>query len=231
MTETAERALRKDAELNRQRILAAAREVFAEHGFDATLHDVAAYAGVGVGTIYRRFPSKEVLIDALFERRVDELGDLAETASQDPDAWNALVAFFERTMQMMAEDRGFMEILQNPAHGLERVAQSRDRIGPLIVGIIERARLQGKLREDFEATDLALIQIALAALIDKTRDIDPEVYRRYLAMFLDGIRADRGPVSAMPVQALDGHRAQEAMMYSRPRRSNGAMPDDGGDRS
>ena len=114
--------LRKDAALNRQRILDAASEAFAEHGLDVTLNDVAAWAGVGVGTVYRRFANKEELIDELFERRLDRLGELAAEVGEDPDAWHALTTFLEGSMQLMLEDRGFMEILQNPDHGLTRVA-------------------------------------------------------------------------------------------------------------
>ena len=85
------RPLRRDAERNRQRILEAAAEVFTERGFAATLDDVARHAGVGVGTVYRRFPDKAALADALFDERIDALVTLAEQARDEPDAWAALV--------------------------------------------------------------------------------------------------------------------------------------------
>ncbi len=101
-----------------------ASEAFAEHGLDVTLNSVDAYAGVGVGTVYRRFATKEALIDELFERRLDRLGDLADALSRDADAWNAPTAFLEGSMQLMLEDRGFMAILQHPDPGVARVRQN-----------------------------------------------------------------------------------------------------------
>ena len=99
------RTLRKDAERNRQRILEAAAEVFTERGFEATLDDVARHAGVGVGTVYRRFPDKGSLADALFMERIDRLVGMAEHTQDQPDAWAALVSFLENAAGMLAGDR------------------------------------------------------------------------------------------------------------------------------
>src|SRR3954451_8548625 len=96
------RPLRKDAERNRQRILDAARELFAERGLQATLDDVAHRAGVGVGTVYRRFPDKEQLIDALFESRLDQMAALAEDGLTDADSWRGLVTFLEGVLSLQA---------------------------------------------------------------------------------------------------------------------------------
>src|SRR3954447_8430265 len=92
------RNLRKDAAINRERLLTAASELFAEHGLNVTLNDIAHHAGVGVGTAYRRFANKEAVIDALFEQRLEEVAKVAEAALADPDAWNGLVAFLERAL-------------------------------------------------------------------------------------------------------------------------------------
>src|ERR1700733_9320957 len=100
------RPLRRDAERNRQRILEAPAAVFTERGFAATLDDVARHAGVGVGTVYRRFPDKASLAGALFDERIDTLITLAEQARDEPDAWAALVAFLERSAEMLTGDRG-----------------------------------------------------------------------------------------------------------------------------
>jgi AcrR family transcriptional regulator len=90
------RPLRRDAERNRQRILAAAGELFAERGLSVTLDDIARHAGVGVGTVYRRFPDKNELIDALFEDRLKALCAAAEAALASDDPWDGLVLFLER---------------------------------------------------------------------------------------------------------------------------------------
>src|SRR4051794_32398592 len=109
-TESSERPLRKDAERNRQRILAAAGELFSEAGLSATLDAVAERAGVGVGTVYRRFPDKEALIDALFEERIDQIVAIAQECSALDDSWDALRCFFERSITLHGQDRALKEI-------------------------------------------------------------------------------------------------------------------------
>src|SRR3954447_5600139 len=104
--EAAERPLRSDAERNRQRILAAAAEVFAERGLGVSLDDVAAAAGVGVGTVYRRFPDKDSLIEALFEQKIHGIEELARTSLEIEDAWEAFSGFMRAMCRMQAEDRG-----------------------------------------------------------------------------------------------------------------------------
>src|ERR1700712_2178821 len=96
--EEATHSLRKDAAVNRERLLTAASELFAERGLNVTLNDIAHHAGVGVGSAYRRFPNKEAVIDALFEKQLDDLASLAEQALQDADAWHGLVSFLERSL-------------------------------------------------------------------------------------------------------------------------------------
>src|ERR1700709_1701522 len=100
MLEATTRSLRKDAAINRERILAAASELFAEHGLEITLNDIAHHAGVGVGTAYRRFANKEEVIDALFEQRLQAVAAVAHEALDDPDAWRGLETFLQRTLDM-----------------------------------------------------------------------------------------------------------------------------------
>ena len=210
MPDPTERPLRKDAERNLERLLTAAGELFAERGLDITLHDIARQAGVGVGTAYRRFANKEAVIDAYFESKLDQVGRLAEEALRDPDPWNGLVTYIEQASALQMEDRGLMQIFRNPSRGQERVAQASARIAPLILAIVERAREHGKLRADFQGTDLPMIQLALTTLMDVTRAFEPSLYRRYLALFLDGMRGDRGPISELPVEALSVEEAGRA---------------------
>jgi AcrR family transcriptional regulator len=102
-----ERPLRRDAERNRRRILEAARELFAECGLGVTLNDVAHHAGVGGGTVYRRFPDKAQLIDALFKERIEEFAELMNSALDDPDPWPAFVRFLEQSLELQAK-RGWI---------------------------------------------------------------------------------------------------------------------------
>src|SRR5438477_701814 len=124
----AERPLRKDAERNRQRILAAARELFAERGLAATLNDVAHEAGVGVGTVYRRFPNKAELVDALFDQYMERLTEVINEALEDPDAWRGLVLFLERMLELQVADRALGELFVGAAGGFERIARARERL-------------------------------------------------------------------------------------------------------
>src|SRR5689334_20697525 len=119
MASTAPRP-RKDVVRNRQRILDAAQELFAERGLGVTLHDIADRAGVGVGTIYRHFPDKAELIDLLFEERLERMEELAHQALADPDPWHAVVWFHERSLELQSRDRGLKELLLGIPEAPER---------------------------------------------------------------------------------------------------------------
>jgi AcrR family transcriptional regulator len=209
-----DRPLRRDAEINRQRLLTAASELFAQRGLDVTLNDIAHHAGVGVGTAYRRFANKEQVIDALFEQRLDQVAAVAVRAVEDPDAWRGLTTFLERSLQMQLVDRGLTELLNNPHLRQHRVSEARDRIAPLVDAIVDRAKAQGVLRADAEGSDAIFVQVALTAVMDSTRDVQPALYRRYLTIFLDGMRADRGRLTPLPVAAISTEQTHAIMTNS-----------------
>src|SRR3954470_14048210 len=173
--------LRRDAERNRQRILAVAVDAFAEGGIGVTMDEIARRAGVGVGTVYRRFPDKELLIEALFDERIDELVALAEAARDDPDPTAGLARFFETFLAVQAADRGLKDVVLGTARGAGRAARARDRIGPIVDELLARALRAGDVRRDVTGSDLALIQFMLGAVIDFTHDVAPETWRRMLA--------------------------------------------------
>src|SRR4051794_23656707 len=201
--ETSDRPLRKDAERNRQRILAAAGELFAEVGLGATLDAVAERAGVGVGTVYRRFPDKESLIDALFEERIDAVVAIARDCAAMEDSWAALVCFLDRAVTLHSSDRGLKEIVFSTAHGQQRVATARGRIKPLVGALVARAKADGALRADFDVTDTPVIQLMLTSVIEYAGEFAPDVWRRYLAVLLDGLRADAARTPLAPAALTD----------------------------
>jgi AcrR family transcriptional regulator len=207
---TAERPLRKDAERNRQRILVAAAELFGERGLQVTLDAVAERAGVGVGTVYRRFPDKEALIDALFEERIDAVRAIADEACAIPDAWDALVFFFDGALALHGDDRALKELIFSTAHGQERVAQARGRIAPVVTRLVQRAQASGQLRSDVGITDVPMIQLMLTAIIEYAGEVSPDLWRRYLALVLDGLRAQHTPMApaALTLEQLDGVMAR-----------------------
>jgi AcrR family transcriptional regulator len=215
--ECADRPLRRDAERNRQRILQAAGELFTERGLGVTLDDVAHQAGVGVGTVYRRFADKDVLIDALFEQRIEAICAIAEESLDHADPWEGLVFFFERGLERQACDRGLKELLGCSVHGRGGVQHGRARLRALVTAIFDRAQAAGVLRADVTAYDAPLIQMMVAAIIDRTRDVQPELWRRYLELVLDGLRPARAGVTALPEPAL-GAEALDTVMARAGRR-------------
>ncbi len=196
-----ERPLRRDAERNRQRILAAAAQVFSERGLDATLDEVARAAGVGVGTVYRRFPDKEALVAALFRERIDNLVTVAEDACASADPWQAIVSYLEYAAAAMAGDTGLRQLMMFGTYDRDQVCYARDRMRPVITRLVQRAQASGDLRGDFEATDVKMIAFMLASLAEYAAAVTPDVWRRYLAMLIDGLRPSRGDVSPLPVPA------------------------------
>jgi AcrR family transcriptional regulator len=215
MTAAGPRALRRDAAENRERLLAAAAELFAARGLDVTLNDIAHHAGVGVATAYRRFANKAEVIDALFEERLQAIAELAGESLAETDSWHGLVTFLERSLRMQFGDRGLNQIMNTPELGDARVAQARDRIAPLIEALVDRAKEQGTVRPDLDQSDVVFLQLALSAIMDSSRTVAPELYRRYLALFLDGIRADR-ELTPLPAPALSPHQTHRAMTRRRP---------------
>lgn len=215
---TTERPLRRDAERNRQRILEAARGAFAELGLSVTLDEIARRAGVGVGTVYRRFPDKEQLIEALFEERVGEIVGLAEGGLEVEDPWDGLVQFLERASELHAADRGLKETVLGGTHGRDRVARARARIVPVVTALVERAQADGSLRPDVRATDMPIIQLVLGTVSECTRDVEPEVWRRYLTLICDGLRTRRDAPTPLPAPALEPREVEETMRAWRPSR-------------
>jgi len=203
MATVSERPLRKDAERNRQRVLEAARELFAERGLGVSLDDIARHAGVGVGTVYRRFPDKEQLIDALFEDRIAEMLAAASESLEMEDPWRGFVHFLERALEMQTQDRALKELLLSTSEAHARIERGRQLIQPVVVAVLQRAQQAGVVRDDLEVADLLLLQHAIGEVADYTRDAAPEVWRRTLQIVLDGLRPDRRRPSPMPCPPLD----------------------------
>ncbi|BCJ45286.1 TetR family transcriptional regulator [Actinoplanes ianthinogenes] len=197
MTETA-RPLRRDAQRNRERILHAAHDVFAARGFAATLDDVAQHAGVGVGTVYRRFPTKESLIEALFADRLEDLVSIAEDALALPSGWDGLTMMLRRTVEMHAVDRGMRDAALCLGVDKQHFVEVGEHLVPLIQELIDKAHAEGTLRADVGLHDLPVIMATVTELAQHSSARRPAVYRRFLELIIDGLRAgpdngDLGP--------------------------------------
>jgi len=210
-----ERPLRADAERNRRRILEAAATVFAERGLDVPLDDIAAAAGVGVGTVYRRFPDKDTLIDALFEDKIAEVETEVRAALEIEDPWEAFESFMRAVCRLQAEDRGLKEALLTRDRGRERVALARERIAPIAMQVLHRAQEAGAVRADLGAYDVPMMHFAVGFVAERTRGIAPGYWERLLTVLLDGMRADaaRTPI---PTGPLEQEQFVAAMTKARP---------------
>jgi AcrR family transcriptional regulator len=191
------RPLRRDAQRNRERILDAARELFAERGVAVTLDDIAERAGVGVGTAYRHFPNKDALLDELFEEGINEFADLAKELLASSDAWRAFVGFLERLEEASAANRALEHLIMEGGGRprCERIACARERLDEPIAALVERAKKQGELRADFEASDVFVIHSMLAAVGRETQGSSPELWKRYFAIVVDGLSSSRSSIT------------------------------------
>ncbi|EFC85765.1 TetR/AcrR family transcriptional regulator [Parafrankia sp. EUN1f] len=206
MTTAASPPTRKDAARNRARLLEAAEQLYATEGLSVTLKDVAHRAGVGVGTVYRHFSTKDDLLDAIFADRLACATDSARAAAADSDGWRGLVRYLEDSMHMQANNCGLRGLVVSSAPSCPLVIKSREEIAPLVQQMVAKAKEQGTLRPDFDATDVTFIQVALAAIIEATWQTSPGLYRRHLRLFIDGMRA--GSHREPPAEPLDSPNAK-----------------------
>ncbi|MFC7449473.1 TetR/AcrR family transcriptional regulator [Rhodococcus daqingensis] len=209
-TAPAARPLRADAERNRRKILDAAMELFASRGIDITLDDVARHAKVGVGTVYRRFTCKQELVDGVFEQSMDQIAEAAEAALRREDPWAALVDFIGLTSEWMSLSRGLGDVFFTTDEGREQVACARQRITPAIQQLVDRAKDAGALRPEIQVNDLFAVSCMLDAVIDFNRPVSPETWRRYLALVLDGMRADGTAREPLPLAPLTDEQVEVA---------------------
>ncbi|MBA2810262.1 TetR/AcrR family transcriptional regulator [Streptomyces sp. KM273126] len=183
------RPLRRDAEHNRRRILQAGREVFAIRGLRATLNDVAHHAGLGVGTVYRKFPDKQALAEAVFTEELDEIAAMAHKALAEDDGFAALAGFLERALGQAAHNRGLRELMRHGTIEGTGLARARREITSHCEALVARARAQGALRDGVTETDVAPIAAMIDAVMALPGEHPSDLWRRYLAIILDGLRA------------------------------------------
>ena len=206
-TERSPQPLRRDAQANRERILEAARAVFAEEGVDASVEQIAQRAGVGMGTLYRRFPTKRNLVDAIIAESHDAFVTAAEDGLAAEDPWTGFTGFVERVLSLHAENRALRELLAGTEHGEAR-DEVRRRVRPLVRRLVERAQADGSLRADFVPEDMPLLFMTGGRVIEASRCVTPDLWRRYLGLLLDGLRAEgstplpRGPLTRPQMDKL-----------------------------
>jgi AcrR family transcriptional regulator len=201
--------LRADAQRNREAVLTAAQEVFAELGLDAPLEEIARRAGVGIGTLYRRFPTRLDLVDAILASTVEAHVAVAEAALAIEDPWDGFVHYLEETGRLQATDRGTNDMMSMRLPRAMRAEAAKKRVFELTQRIIVRAQDSGQLRADVTPEDLAFLAWANTRILEATHDVCPDAWRRHLGLLLDGFRADRA--HALPVPPLTPRQVYRAM--------------------
>lgn len=206
----APKPLRSDARRNRERLVASARELFSRSGPDVPVEEITQHAGLGMGTLYRHFPTKEELIDAVLEDAFAELEAAAGEAAAAENPWSGFAGFIERVFSLHAANRGLKDVLAARGQGSERAEALRARIKPLLRTTIERAQRQGTLRSDFTAEDLPVLFWSGERVIHATATVAPDYWRRYLALLLDGLRAEAAtPLPGQPLTQAQLRRASQ----------------------
>ena len=196
---TPERHLRRDAARNRERIVEAAREVFGEQGLQAPIEEVARRAGVGVATLYRRFPTRPELIACAFASKMQDYADAVEAALARPEPWEGFSGLVERLCEMQADDHGFTDVLTMTFPMAPEFEEIRDRVYLRFLALTTRAKKAGRLRLDFTPEDLPLILMANAGVITAAGDAAPDAWRRVVRLLLQALEAPaRGPLPEPP---------------------------------
>jgi AcrR family transcriptional regulator len=204
------RRLRADAARNREAVLSAAREVFAEAGLDAPLDEIARRAGVGIGTLYRRFPCREQLVSAALLHKITAYADAAERALAEPDPWAGFSGFVRRICAMQASDRGLSELLLITLAPGEQLEAIRARANRSVIALIDKAKAAGQLRTDMVGEDLLLMLIGNSAIAAAAAGDAPRALPRFVALMLDAFRPHPGtslprpPTTAQMTRVMRG---------------------------
>jgi AcrR family transcriptional regulator len=204
--------LRADAERNRQRLLQAAREVFADQGLDASSKEIARRAGVGIATLYRRFPTRQDLLVATFGPKLAAYTEAIDRALKESDPWRGFCDYLTAITSMQQGDRGFRDILTQAFPNARELRAQRDRVYHGVAELIEKAKATGRLREDFVAEDVPLLLMANAGVVAATAEHAPESSDRlvgYLLQAFASAAASELPPPATPqrmYRALTRHQ-------------------------
>jgi AcrR family transcriptional regulator len=184
-------ALRADAARNRELIIAAAAAVFAERGLDAATAEIAHRAGVGEATLFRRFPTKDDLIDAIIETRMEELAALADAAAEAPDPAVALERFMADLVKQFSRDKGFFEAAGERCMNDPRFQPERMRGMEAVGRLLKRAQEAGAVRGDLSPSDISFLAgSAMYAMEVSKPGLREDLWKRYLRVILDGMKPE-----------------------------------------
>jgi AcrR family transcriptional regulator len=188
------RALRGDAERNRKKLLEVASCAFAEAGFEVSVEDIARRAGVGKGTVFRRFPTKEHLVVAIVCARLQELIEVGTPLLDAQDAGEAMRRFMRSAVETLSQDRGLLEAIHGLASTSDELAETKHATFELVTRLLSRAQQSGAVRTDVTACDVMLLVSAISYVAAPFRGVDDDLWTRYFGLVYDGLR----PAAATP---------------------------------
>ncbi|MFI6151055.1 helix-turn-helix domain-containing protein [Streptomyces sp. NPDC051109] len=192
--------LRRDAQRNRDALTAAAREMFAQLGLDASLDEIARRAGVGNATLYRHFPTRAALVEAVFHDLLTQTRLMGEQARASDDAWTGLTGYLEGIFAGLAADRGANDLMTTGIEGVTSLEELHTHNRETISLLTDRAKAQGTMRADVTAEDLLLLLAALGRTVPALTSVVPNIWQRYLAMLLNGLHVQ--PTGNLPAPPL-----------------------------
>ena len=183
--------LRADAARNRERIITAAAAVFAERGLDAATAEIAHRAGVGEATLFRRFPTKDDLIDAIIETRMEEVATLVDAAADDPDPTVALERVMQVLVKQFSRDKGFFEAAGERCMNDPKFQAQRERGLAAVGRLLKRAQDAGAVRRDLSPSDISFLAgSAMYAMEVSKPGLRDDLWKRYLRVILDGMKPE-----------------------------------------
>jgi AcrR family transcriptional regulator len=181
--------LRADAQDNRDRVLEAARRLFAERGIDVTMREVARHAGVGPATLYRRFPTKQILVDEAFAEELRACRGIVIDGCADPDPWRGFCTVIESISVLNGRNHGFVEAFLSASPSDQSFTVHRTALLQMLSDLAARAQASGGLRPDFVIDDLVLVLLTGRALSTTPVDGRTAAARRFAALAIDAFRA------------------------------------------
>src|SRR5580692_11564525 len=183
----AARPLRADAQRNRQRVLDVAQEVFASEGLAVPIDEIARRAGLGVGTLYRHFPTKEALFEAIVVGRMEQLVDEARAGAKARDPGAAFFGFLSRMVEEGSAKKDFLTALAGTGIDLDRIAAIKQRMKRAVAILVERAQSAGAVRTDVGAGDVLTLVMGTVGAADR-HGAEPAERKRLLKVIFDGLR-------------------------------------------
>ncbi|MEU9031998.1 helix-turn-helix domain-containing protein [Streptomyces sp. NPDC048383] len=216
------RAVRRDARRNRELLVSAAREAFAAQGLNAPLDEIARRAGVGNATLYRHFPTRADLVEEVFHGALADTVTAGDAARGGEDAWRALAGYLAAVFASLAADRGTNDLMTTGISGVRSLDAVHARNRETLDLLIGRAQRQGTMRQDVTTEDLLFSLAALGRAVPALTDTAPQAWRRYLTLFLDGLRTADTPATALPAPGLTTEELADVLSSLGPHRTQAA---------